>query len=84
MPVIYREAAVDDAEAMGRADGDQAGSAAAPLMARWVAGEHHPQPALPPRTTFFAEASALFLAHRLDYADRQETFDAELDSLALR
>jgi hypothetical protein len=57
VPITYREASVGDAEAMGaaRAAGDWAGGATAAVMARYLAGEHHPQQALAPRVAFLAE-----------------------------
>lgn len=80
VPVIYREARVDDAEAMGRAraDGDWAGGAAAPVMARYLAGEHHPQQALPPRVAFLAEEGDAVVGFVAGHLTRRFGCDAEL------
>lgn len=57
MTATYRAATVDDAEVMDRARalGAWAGGAAAPVMAGYLAGDHHPQQALAPRVAFLAE-----------------------------
>ena len=74
MTVTYREAIVADAEAMGRArtTGGWTGGAATPVMADYLAVQHHPHHALPPRVAFLAEDGGVVvgfvaghLTHRL-------------------
>ena len=57
MSVTYREAVSSDAESMAlaRAAGHWTGGASASVMARYLAGEHHPQQALLPRVAYVAE-----------------------------
>ena len=56
MSVLIREAVPDDVPTMAqiRAAGAWTGGAAADVMARYLAGEHHPQHALAPRAMFVA------------------------------
>lgn len=82
MPVIYREAAVDDVEAMGRARaGEWTGGAAAPVMARYLAGEHHPQHALRLRVAFLAEDGGAVVGFVAGHLTRRFGCDGELQWL---
>ena len=58
MSVTCREAVRSDAESMAlaRAAGHWTGGASASVMARYLAGEQHPQQALLPRVAYVAEA----------------------------
>jgi GNAT superfamily N-acetyltransferase len=69
-PTIYREAAAGDVAEMARIReaGGWEGGAGAERMARYLAGEHHPQQALAPRAVYVAEtggAMAGFIAGHL-------------------
>lgn len=82
-PLIISRATVADVPAMAalRAASGWAGGANATVMARYIAGEHHPRGALPPRAVWQAhrgEQLVGFLAgHRTTRADA----DAELQWL---
>lgn len=57
-PTIYREASAGDVAEMARIReaGGWEGGAGPERMARYLAGEHHPQQALAPRVIYVAEA----------------------------
>jgi GNAT superfamily N-acetyltransferase len=76
----YRTATVEDTDAMGkaRANGNWTGGADAATMARYLAGDHHPREALPPRIAFLAEDSGAVIGFIAGHLTRRFGCDGEL------
>jgi GNAT superfamily N-acetyltransferase len=77
--ITYREARVGDVEAMdaARTAGGWAGGAGAPVMARYLAGTHHPQQARPPRVAFLAEDGGTVVGFAAGHLTRRFGCDGE-------
>ncbi len=78
--ITYREATPDDATAMGvaRETGQWSGGAGAATMARYLAGEHHPQHAQPQRVAFVAEAAGIVVGFVAGHLTHRFACDGEL------
>jgi GNAT superfamily N-acetyltransferase len=78
--VDCREAKPSDIDEMARlrAAGGWTGGAAAERMARYLAGEHHPQHALAPRVIYVAEEGASMIGFIAGHLTRRFGCDGEL------
>ena len=80
--MIIREASGDDVPAMARCRlGDPGVHPADPRMAAYLAGEHHPQQALPPRVAYVAEADGEVVGYIAGHATRRFDCDGEVQYL---
>jgi GNAT superfamily N-acetyltransferase len=82
-PITYRRATAADAEAMGvaRDIGNWSGGAGPVTIARYLAGEHHPQHARAPRVAVVAEADGAIVGYIAGHLTRRFGCDGELQWL---
>jgi GNAT superfamily N-acetyltransferase len=78
--VLCREATLSDVDEMARirAEGGWLGGAPAERMARYLAGEHHPQHALAPRVIYVAEEGTSMAGFIAGHLTRRYGCDGEL------
>lgn len=78
--ITYRVATPSDAVAMAtaRENGHWSGGAGAGTMARYLAGEHHPQHARAPRVAFVAEAAGVIIGFVAGHLTDRFSCDGEL------
>jgi ribosomal protein S18 acetylase RimI-like enzyme len=77
--VSYRQAQLSDIPAIARLRGpDEEGGAAEERMARYLAGEHHPQHALMPRVLYVALGGDAVVGYIAGHLTRRYGCDGEL------
>jgi GNAT superfamily N-acetyltransferase len=80
MAVIhYRQASLADVSALARLPQEgEAGGASEGRMSRYLAGEHHPQQALPPRVMWMAAVAEVPIGYAAGHLTRRFGCDGEL------
>ncbi len=79
MPIIYRRAELTDVPVMAHLpQPGEAGGDPEDRMLRYLAGEHHPQPALAPRVMWVAELDGSAIGYTAGHLTRRFGCDGEL------